>query len=173
MIFSIGFVLEKSPKRQFETICSNAYTEQEIKVTWDRSVMCNGNNGCCGECVSRQLLCIADGNSKRFIFSVFDEKGDEFDISDIEDIVFSVSDGVMMAGGMYAGGTIRFEKKLSTTGITLAGTGYQFIVDISPADLEGLVNRDNYFEATLTTSSGNVYTVKAGILRITKTNVGI
>ena len=44
--FSIGFVTEQTPRRQFETICSTAYIEdvvesvicevQEVEVLWRR-----------------------------------------------------------------------------------------------------------------------------------------
>lgn len=30
--FSIGFVIESRPRRQFETVCATAYTEDEISA---------------------------------------------------------------------------------------------------------------------------------------------
>lgn len=127
----------------------------------------------CGGCISRALLCIGGGNDKRFLFSVLDELHDEVDISGASEIVFSVSDGIMIGGNINAGGTLRFEKKLSDGGVVIAGTGYQFVVDIGPADTALLVKSDNYFDVTITTSGGEVYTIKAGIFRVTQTNAGI
>lgn len=127
----------------------------------------------CGGCISRTVLCIGSGNDKRFLFSVFDDNNDEVDISASSEIVFSVSDGQLIAGNMNAGGIIRIEKRLSTGEVVLAGTGYQFLVNISPSDTELLMGLDNYFDATVTTSGGESYTVKAGLFRVTKTNAGV
>jgi hypothetical protein len=127
----------------------------------------------CGGCISRQLLCIGLNNNKSFLFSVLDENGDEVDISAASEILFTVSDGVIIGSNLEAGGTVRFEKRLSDGDIIVAGTGYQFMVDITPADTELPVKSDSYWDVTVTTSSGNTYTVKAGIFRVTKTNAGI
>lgn len=127
----------------------------------------------CDGCISRQLLCIGLNNNKSFLFSVLDENGDEVDISTASEILFTVSDGVIIGSNLEAGGIVRIEKRLTDGDITISGTGYQFIVDVIPADTELLVRSDSYWDATVTTSSGNVYTVKAGIFRVTKTNAGI
>lgn len=191
--FSIGFVIEDRPRRQVDAVCGRAIVEtavngfanavrsvgaravvyKEVICNWVVNSMCDDNNGCCGECIDRELICVGLGNSKRFLFSIFDQDGDEFDITAASEIVFSVSDGVMVGGNITAGGTERLTKKLSLSEITIAGTGYQFMLDISPSDTDPLVNRDYYWDATVTTGAGNVYTVKAGVFRITKTNAGI
>lgn len=172
--FSIGFVIESMPRSQFESVCADVYAIQEISAQWVRSEVCGDRIGCCDECIPRELICVGENNSKRFLFSVFEYKtNDEFDISGASDIVFTVSDGVSMSGNLYAGGAIKIEKKLSEGDVILAGTGYQFIVDINPSDTALLEYRDNYWDVTVTTSGGDVYTVKAGIFRVTKTNAGI
>lgn len=127
----------------------------------------------CEGCISRATLCIGGDNDKRFLFSVYDENGDEVDISDAQEILFTVSDGVIVGGNLTAGGTVRIEKRLSDSEIVIAGTGYQFIVDIEPADTDDLVQNNNYWDASVTISSGEVYTVKAGIFRVTQTNAGV
>ena len=60
--FSIGFVAETRPRRQFESICGTAYIEQEIYARWVRSGMCCDKVGCCGDCVQRELICVGSGN---------------------------------------------------------------------------------------------------------------
>lgn len=127
----------------------------------------------CGGCISRQLLCIGLNNNKSFLFSVLDENGDEVDISAASEILFTVSDGVIIGSNLEAGGTVRIEKRLTDGDIVVAGTGYQFIVDVSAADTLLPVNSDNYWDVTVTTSSGLAYTIKAGIFRVIKTNAGI
>lgn len=169
---SIGFVTEQTPRRQFENICSNAHIEQSIKATWIMSTRCCDNIGCCGECIGRELICIGRNNNKRFFFSVYDQDGNEVDLSGASEIVFSVSEGTRIGGNLYSGGTVYFEKKLSDGDVVIAGTGYQFLVDVDPADTLIPANRDSYWDATITNSGGSVYTVKAGIFRITGTNAG-
>lgn len=127
----------------------------------------------CGGCISRQLLCIGLNNNKSFLFSVLDENGDEVDISTASEILFAVSDGVIVGSNLEAGGALRFEKRLTDGDIIIAGTGYQFIVDVSAADTLLPVKSDNYWDVTVTTSSGLAYTIKAGIFRVIKTNAGI
>lgn len=127
----------------------------------------------CGSCVSRETLCIGGHNSKDFLFSVLDVDGDEFDISGASEIEFVVSDGVWISGNVSAGGVRRIVKKLSDGGVVIAGTGYQFIVEVNPADVDLLEYENNYWDVTVTTSSGKVYTVKAGLFRVTQTNAGI
>lgn len=127
----------------------------------------------CGQCISRQLLCIGSGNDKSFLFSVMDENDDEVDISAASEIVFSVSDGVIVGGNLNAGGTVRFEKKLTDGDVIIAGSGYQFIVAVDASDTSQLVQLNNYWDVTVTLAGGEVYTVKAGIFRVTKTNAGI
>lgn len=129
-------------------------------------------NCSCGNCIPRQLLCMGRGNSKRFVFSVMDQDGDEVDISGASEIVFSVSEGLRVSGNIYAGGNEYFRKTLSGGDVLIAGTGYQFIVDIEPEDTELVSFTDSYYDATITTSSGNVYTVKSGVFRIIPTNAG-
>lgn len=126
----------------------------------------------CGDCIPRETLCIGGGNSKRFLFSVLDQDGDEFDISAATQISFIVSDGVWVSGNLTAGGQVRIQKLLTSGGVAIAGTGYQFIVDILPTDVELLQSDNNYWDATVTTAAGNVYTVKAGIFRVTQTSAG-
>lgn len=124
-------------------------------------------------CISRQELCIGAGNHKRFLFSVFDSDGDEMDISGATEIVMRVSDGEWIGGSLYASNTQRFEKRLTDGEVTIAGTGYQFIIDITPADTDLLVMRLNYYDVTVHTSSGMIYTIKAGPFKVTPTNAGI
>lgn len=126
----------------------------------------------CGGCIDRQLLCIGKGNSKTFVFSVLDQDGDEVDISSDSEIVFLVSEGVSVAGNILPGGSVLIEKRLSDGDVLIAGTGYQFVVNLSPSDTADIMKVDNYYDATLHTSSGDVYTVKAGKFRVTPTSAG-
>lgn len=126
----------------------------------------------CG-CVYRANLCIGLNNDKRFIFSMYDQDGDEFDVSAATEIVFSVSDGIEVGGNVLAGGVVRFEKRLTTSGVSITGTGYQVVVDVTPADTATLVHNRNYYDLTVTTSSGMNYTVVAGVFELVNTNAGI
>lgn len=125
----------------------------------------------CG-CVSRANLCIGLNNDKRFVFSIYDQDGDEFDVSAATDISFSVSDGIEVGGNVLAGGTVRFEKTLLTSGVAIAGTGYQVVVDVTDADTITLVKSRSYYDLTVTTSSGLKYTVSAGVFTLISTNAG-
>lgn len=126
----------------------------------------------CG-CITRANICIGIRNDKRFVFNVFDQDGDEFDVSAATEIVLSVSDGVDVGGNITAGGTVRFEKKLSLGGVIVAGTDYQVIVDVSRTDTKTLVRSSNYYDLTVTTSSGLNYTVCSGVFTLISTNAGI
>lgn len=126
----------------------------------------------CNGCIPRQTLCMGRGNSKRFLFSVLDSDGDEFDVSSAAAIEFVISDGVWLSGNLGAGGIRRVVKSLTAGGVTIAGTGYQFAVDVTPADTGLLVNENNYWDVTVTNSAGGVYTVSAGIFRVIDTSLG-
>ena len=116
----------------------------------------------CGGCVSRDTICIPRGDDMSVIVSVYDSSGDEFDISSADEIIFIVADGVGTSGNIGPGGTIRVTKRLSTGGITIAGTLYQFVVAITGTDTEGFTRTNNYWEAMVETSSGVRKTVAAG-----------
>lgn len=125
----------------------------------------------CGGCISRNALCIGMGNNKRFVFEVRDSDGGYFSVAGATSIVLSVSDGVSVSGNIVAGGIERFRLTLGS-GVTIAGTGNHIIVDVTPSELSLLVNYDNYYDLTVTTSGGT-YTVSAGLFRVTATNAGI
>lgn len=131
------------------------------------SVNCN-----CGGCVSRGLICVAKGNSKRVTFVVSDQDGDPVDLSSAAEIELIVATGTVIGGQIQSGGTVLFDKNLTDGDIIIGGGGDSFTVDITPVDSVLPVNRLNYYEANVTTAAGEVYTVSAGIYQADATIVG-
>lgn len=131
------------------------------------SVSCN-----CGGCISRGLICVAMGNSKRVTFVVTDSQGDPVDLSTAAEIEFIVAEGVIIGGNVHAGGSVIFTKTLTDGDIIISGGGDSFSVDIFPVDSDLPTKRLNYYEANVTTSSGDVYTVSNGVYQADSTIVG-
>lgn len=131
------------------------------------SVNCN-----CGGCVSRGLVCIAKGNSKRVTFVVSDQDGDPVDLSSATEIEFIVATGTVVGGQIQSGGTVLFGKKLTDGDIIIGGGGDSFTVDVTPLDSVLPTNRLNYYEANVTTAAGAVYTISAGTYQADATIVG-
>lgn len=127
----------------------------------------------CGGCISRGVICVPRGNSRRIVFRVSDSIGDPFDISAADEITFSVYTGKVTSGNVGPGGSFIFEKTLTDGDIVIGGDNASFYVDVAPADSEMPTNRLNYYEANVTTSAGDVYTVSAGIYQSDETAVGV
>ena len=117
----------------------------------------------CGGCISRGLICIPRGDDTSILFDVRDDDGDEFDISGASEIVFIVAGGEVTSGNMGPGGELLIDKRLSDGEIVIAGTGFQFVVEIIAADTINFTSRDNYYEVKVTTSSGLKKTVSSGL----------
>lgn len=117
----------------------------------------------CGGCVSRSTICVARGDDTSLIFSVYDDDGDEFDISGAIEIVFIVASGVTIGGNIGPGGAVLIEKRLSDGDIIIAGSGFQFAIAIAGADTEDFTNTNSYYELRLTTSTGLNKTISAGL----------
>lgn len=124
-----------------------------------------------GRCVSRGFICVPRGDDMSILFSVYDDDGDEFDISRASEIKFIVAAGVWIGGNITPGGTVLVEKRLSTGGVTKAGTGFQFVVDIVGADTAAFTQTNNYYEVRVETSGGNAKTVSAGLFKSENTMI--
>lgn len=123
------------------------------------------------ECVKRTSICVPSGDYRRIVVSVYDTDGNAFDISSASNIVFLVSQGSTFNGSVFPGGLDVFEKNLGN-GITLAGTGYQYVVDIEPADTIDLIHRVHYFETAVVTTEGKV-TVLCGRFLVAPTQIEV
>lgn len=156
--FSIGFVIEASPKRPVIAQCATLQDRYEIMTIWPR----NDGHYCVDTgCIAPGSLCVPRGDDAYIIFSVYDTDGDEFDISGAAEIVFAVAD--------YNGGEVRFVKRLTDSEIQISSNMYQFMVTVTSADTESLVRAHNYYEARVTTGAGLVKTVSAGLFKSTDT----
>lgn len=163
MHFSIGFVAESFPKRSVDSVCSlaldldNVYSvlneKSDVMALWPRE---DGMNCDSHGCLSKGSICAPRGDDTLVIFSVYDTDGDEFDITGAAEIVFIAADTI--------NGTVRIDKRLTTSGVQISTNGYQFSVDLDSVDTEALVHRHNYYEVQVTTSSGDKKTVSSGIL---------
>lgn len=122
-------------------------------------------------CIHRGFICAPRGDDSRLIVSVVDSDGDEFDIIGASEIVFIVADGMIVGGNTYPGGTVLIEKRLSDGEITIAGTGWQYVVDLSDTETAALPRNNLYYETQVTTSAGLKKTVSAGIFRAENTMI--
>lgn len=105
------------------------------------------------------------------LFSVRDDDDDEFDISGASEITFIVAAGVWIGGNITPGGTVLVEKRLTDGEITIAGTGFQFVVDIESADTADFTQTNNYYEVRVEASGGNAKTVSAGLFKSENTMI--
>lgn len=137
---------------------------------WPSNVGCHCGYSPCG-CIKRGSICVARGDDTRVFISVYDSKGDEFDLRGASEIVFIVSDGIDLGGGIYPGGTVLIEKRLSLSEIIIAGTEYQFVVDLTHEDTADLPRTNLYFEAQVTSSADLKHTVLAGIFVAQNTQI--
>lgn len=137
---------------------------------WPTGLKCD----CCNRgitCIHRGFICAPRGDDVTVLFSVFDQDKDEFDISGASEIVFIVADGQVVGGNVYPGGSILIEKRLTTGGIVLAGTDYQFLVNITDEETDALTKVKLYYEVQLTTSAGLKKTISAGIFNSDNTMI--
>ncbi len=164
--FSIGFVIESSPKRPIVSVCARATDRVEVDATWPRYsgdyCMCGSKFcRCADDCIKPGVICGPKGDDVYVIFSVYDTDCDEFDVYGASEIVFAVAD--------RKGGTVRFVKRLTEGDIQISTNRYQFMVTITDEDTAALVNQSNYYEVQITTSDGLKKTVSSGIFRATDT----
>lgn len=122
-------------------------------------------------CIHRGSICAPRGDDVRVVFSVFDQDDDEFDLSGASEIVFIVADGEIVGGNVYPGGSVLIEKRLTDGEVIIAGTDYQFIVDVPNAETAVLPRTRLYYEVQVTTSAGLKKTVSAGIFRAENTMI--
>lgn len=161
---SIGFTLDDSPRKAYVAECGIANVESHVSGIWSREKGCGmGVNCSCGGCISRGAICVPRGDDRRVIFSVKDSDGDEYDISGASEIVFIIAEGLNMSGNVYPGGSVIVEKRLTTGGIVLAGTGYQFVVLLDTVDTADLPAMRMYYEARITSAGGEQYTISNGL----------
>lgn len=168
--FSIGFVVTGFPLRPYVCECTRLNTEVRVSSLWPYG--CNPGCGCekCA-CIRRGSICAPRGDDTRILFSVYDTDGDEFDISGADEIVFIVAEGSWIAGNIYPGNPVYIEKRLTDGEILIAGTDYQFIVDVTAADTADLPRTNLYYEVQVTTSAGLKKTVSAGIFKAENTMI--
>lgn len=156
--FSIGFVVEASPRKPVISECAVFQDRYEIMTIWPRE---NGHYCVDSGCVEPGALCVPRGDDAYIIFSVYDTDGDEFDISGATEIIFAVAD--------FHGGEVRFVKRLTDGDIQISTNMYQFMVTVTGSDTASLVRAHNYYEARITTSAGLRKTVSAGLFMSTDT----
>ena len=117
----------------------------------------------CQGCISKGTICAPKGDDTRVLFSVFDDDGDEYDISGATEIVFIVADS--------PNGEIRIVKRLTPGGVVISTNGYQFHLMITASQSASLPKGKRYYEAQITTSTGLKKTVSQGVFRATETRI--
>lgn len=137
---------------------------------WPTGYSCECGVWNCG-CIERGYICVPRGDDSRIIFSVRDTDGDEFDVAGADEIVFIVADGEIIGGNTYPGGTVLIEKRLSDGEILIAGTGWQYVVDLSDTETAALPRTNLYYETQVTNSAGLKKTVSAGIFKAENTMI--
>lgn len=158
-VFSIGFVSSATPGSTVISVCGTAVGDWPVTATWVRD---DGMNcGCESGCIAPGFICAPQGDDLRVLFSVFDNDGDEYDLTGATEIVMAVADD--------RNGPVRFVKRLSTGDITLSGSGYQFVVYLTDEDTVIPVRQKNYYEVRVTNSVGENKTVSAGLYRADRT----
>lgn len=159
-VFSIGFVTYATPRPSVVAECATLVTNWPLRAVWKRD---DGMNcGCDTEaCIRPGYICAPQGDDVRVLVSVYDEDGDEFDLTGSTEIVFAVADDRL--------GTVRIVKTMTEGDITIAGSGYQFVVYLSDDDTTLPVKRVNYYEIRVTNSAGEHKTVSAGNYTATRT----
>lgn len=159
-VFSIGFVVYGSPGTAVVSECGRYVEEWPVRALWERSR--GVNCGCdTSACIVPGYICAPAGDNVRVLISVYDSDGDEYDITGATEIVFAVADSRT--------GQTRIVKTLSEGDITIAGTGYQFVIFLTDEDTVLPVLRQNYYEIRVTNSLGEHKTVSAGSYVATRT----
>ena len=158
-VFSIGFVTYATPRPSVVAECATLFTNWPLRAVWKRD---DGMNcGCESGCIAPGFICAPQGDDLRVLFSVFDNDGDEYDLTGATEIVMAVAD--------ERNGPVRFVKRLSTGDITLSGSGYQFVVYLTDEDTIIPVRQKNHYEVRVTNSVGENKTVSAGLYRADRT----
>ncbi len=124
-----------------------------------------------GGCVSRSSICVARGDDTSLVVSVYDDAGYEFDISGAIEIEFIVATGVTISGNIGPGGTVLIKKLLSSGGVVIAGSRFQFTIAIAGADTRNFTSTNNYYELRVTTSTGLNKTISAGLFKSQNTMI--
>ena len=167
--FSIRFAADSTPVGASLAVCARLTEDVNIMGFWPNDLDCMPPNTC--GCIKTGYICAPRGDDTRVVVSVYDTDGDEFDLAGTSEIVFIVADGELIGGNMNPGGSVLIEKRLTTSGIQLAGTGYQFIVTLTDTETATLPRVNLYFEARVTTSAGLNKTVLAGIFKAENTMI--
>lgn len=127
------------------------------------------NNSDCGH---RGFVCVPRGDDARLVFDIYDEDGDEYDLTGSTEIVFVVAYGRDFGGHvMHSGFPVYIVKRLTTGGVTILPTLYQFEVNLSSAETGDLPVAHLYYEARVTNSNGQSRTVSLGNFHSTPTMI--
>lgn len=128
----------------------------------------DGNEGC----VPRGFICAPRGDDAKIVFDVYDEDGDEYDLTGATQIAFVVAAGRDFGGYvMHSGFPVHIVKRLTTGGVTILPSLYQFEVNLSSAETGALPVAHLYYEARVTNSSGKSRTVSLGNFHSTPTMI--
>lgn len=109
-------------------------------------------------CISNSDLCMHSGDDLQVIIEVRDQDGQLVDISDAQDITWSLSNSPTTAAIVTKSLGVDISIASPTT----------FVFDLVPADTSAL-NGSYYHEAEIITSSGLTYTVLNGRVTIKPT----
>lgn len=159
-IFSIGFVVSDSPGTSVSGLCATAIVEWPVRAIWKVGGFMNCGCDDIG-CIQPGYICAPSGDDLRVVVSVYDQDGDEYDLSGATEIVFAVYD--------QKGGQFRFAKRLSDGEVVLAGTMFQAVIYLTDDDTILPVRVKNYYEVRVTNSAGEHKTVSAGLYRAERT----
>lgn len=110
-----------------------------------------------------QQIEVPQDNDANIVFDFVDENGTLLDLTGTQEIDFIVFTAL--------GGTAEITKTMTGGGVVVYGNDYQFAVQITDADTQGLTNRLSYYECRVTNSGGDKRTVAAGLFRCEKTYI--
>lgn len=124
------------------------------------------------DCGHRGFICVPRGDDARIVFDVFDEDEDEYDLMGSQEIVFVVAHGRDFGGvTMHSGFPVYIVKRLSSAGISILPSMYQFAVNLTSAETKELPAAHLYYEARVTNATGRSRTVSMGNFHSTPTMI--
>lgn len=111
-------------------------------------------------CTTAINLCIAQGNTKGYLFTARDQAGDLLDISDVQEITFAIAS--------KSSGETLLVKSLTGGGIIINNTS-QFSATITAAESANFPVGSLYCEVGIVSANGGKYTLGAGLFEVTDT----
>lgn len=108
-----------------------------------------------------QTIKVPQDNDADIVFDFQDETGTLLDLTGVQEIEFVVFTDI--------DGAAEIEKSYTVGGVVIYGNDYQFAVQITDVDTQGLTNRLSYYECRVTNSDGDKRTVAAGLFRCERT----